>query len=145
MSTTMHSRTETTKCIQRIAGTYLATGSIWVSLVLVPVRWQRLKRLTKLLTDVKPVASPVILHNMGFRFQKRVKLGGGLGLNISRSGISPSLRTKAGTLSAKGVSVRTGVKGVSYNKTFKRTNNTGCLVVIFLLMLLPFVLLRYVL
>jgi hypothetical protein len=82
---------------------------------------------------------------MGFRFQKRVKLGGGLGLNISRSGISPSLRTKAGTLSAKGVSVRTGVKGVSYNKTFKRTNNTGCLVVIFLLMLLPFVLLRYVL
>jgi len=36
---------------------------------------------------------------MSFRFQKRVKLGGGFGLNISKSGISPSLRTKMGTFS----------------------------------------------
>ncbi|MFV8347693.1 DUF4236 domain-containing protein [Flavobacterium sp. ZB4P13] len=43
---------------------------------------------------------------MSFRFQKRIKLGGGLGLNISKSGISPSLWTKGGTISNKGFSVR---------------------------------------
>jgi hypothetical protein len=57
---------------------------------------------------------------MGFRFQKRIKLGGGLGLNISRSGISPSLRTKMGTFSKNGYSVKTGISGVRYQ-------NSGCL------------------
>ncbi|TCN59839.1 DUF4236 domain-containing protein [Flavobacterium circumlabens] len=58
---------------------------------------------------------------MGFRFQKRVKLGGGLGLNISRSGISPSLRTKMGTFSKNGYSTKTGIPGVRYQ-------NSGCMV-----------------
>jgi hypothetical protein len=58
---------------------------------------------------------------MGFRFQKRIKLGGGLGLNISKSGISPSVRTKMGTFSRKGYSVKTGIPGVRYQ-------NSGCLV-----------------
>ncbi|WP_409187172.1 DUF4236 domain-containing protein [Antarcticibacterium sp. 1MA-6-2] len=44
---------------------------------------------------------------MGFRFQKRINLGKGLGLNISKSGISPSIRTKVGSISSKGYSVRT--------------------------------------
>lgn len=57
---------------------------------------------------------------MGFRFQKRIKLGGGLGLNISRSGISPSLRTKMGTFSKSGYSAKTGIPGVKYQ-------NNGCL------------------
>ncbi|TPG42055.1 DUF4236 domain-containing protein [Flavobacterium pectinovorum] len=57
---------------------------------------------------------------MGFRFQKRIKLGGGLGLNISKSGISPSLRTKMGTFSKSGYSVKTGISGVRYQ-------NSGCL------------------
>ncbi|WP_163407545.1 DUF4236 domain-containing protein [Flavobacterium ajazii] len=58
---------------------------------------------------------------MGFRFQKRIKLGGGLGLNISKSGISPSLRTKMGTFSSKKYSVKTGIPGVRYQ-------SSGCLV-----------------
>ena len=58
---------------------------------------------------------------MGFRFQKRIKLGGGLGLNISKSGISPSLKTKMGTFSKNSYSVKTGIPGVRYQ-------NSGCMI-----------------
>jgi len=58
---------------------------------------------------------------MGFRFQKRIKLGGGLGLNISKSGISPSLRTKMGTFGKNGYSAKTGISGVRYQ-------NSGCMI-----------------
>jgi len=57
---------------------------------------------------------------MGFRFQKRIRLGGGFGLNISKSSISPSLRTKMGTFGKSGYSVKTGISGVRYQ-------NSGCL------------------
>jgi len=60
---------------------------------------------------------------MGFRFQKRIKLGGGLGFNISKSGISPSLRTKMGTFSKSGYSTKTGISGLRYQ-------NSGCIVLI---------------
>ncbi|NHM05694.1 DUF4236 domain-containing protein [Flavobacterium sp. CYK-4] len=66
---------------------------------------------------------------MGFRFQKRINLGKGLGLNISNSGISPSLRTKSGSISSKGFSVKTGIPGVSYRKSYK---SSGCLLLIVL-------------
>ncbi|MFV5686445.1 hypothetical protein ACM55I_13480 [Flavobacterium sp. GB2R13] len=66
---------------------------------------------------------------MGFRFSKRVNLGGGLGLNISKSGIYPSVRTKSGTISNKGFSVRTRVSGVSYRKSFNASKSSGCLLV----------------
>ncbi|OOV18629.1 DUF4236 domain-containing protein [Flavobacterium sp. LM4] len=59
---------------------------------------------------------------MGFRFQKRIRLGGGLGLNISKSGISPSLRTKMGTFSKNGYSNKTGIPGLRYQ-------SSGCLVI----------------
>lgn len=58
---------------------------------------------------------------MGFRFQKRIKLGGGFGFNISQSGISPSLRTKMGTFGKNGYSVKTGISGVQYQ-------SSGCMV-----------------
>lgn len=54
---------------------------------------------------------------MGFRFQKRIKLGGGFGFNISKSGISPSLRTKMGTFGKNGYSVKTGISGVRYQSS----------------------------
>ena len=85
--------------------------------------------------DVKPVVHHVTLHKMGFRIRKRINLGGGLGLNISNSGVTPSLRTKRGTISSKGVSIRTGIKGVTYSKTFKKSKNSGCIVVFTLLIL----------
>lgn len=64
---------------------------------------------------------------MSFRFQKRIKLGGGLGLNLSKSGISPSLRTSKGTISSKRLSVKTGISGVTYQKNFSKAKNSGCL------------------
>lgn len=73
---------------------------------------------------------------MGFRVQKRIKLGGGLGLNVSRSGISPSLRTKYGTISNKRTSVKTGIKGVTYSKKFSGKSNSGCILQIILLAVL---------
>jgi hypothetical protein len=51
---------------------------------------------------------------MGFRFYKRVNYGDGLGLNISRSGISPSIRTSLGSFGSKAFSIRTGISGLSY-------------------------------
>lgn len=74
---------------------------------------------------------------MGFRFQKRIKLGKNLGINISKSGFSPSYRTKQGSVSTKGYSIRTGIKGVTYRKTFSKAKNSGCLLVlVFLIMIL---------
>ena len=64
---------------------------------------------------------------MGLRFQKRVKIGKGLGINISKSGISPSYRTKRGTISSKGYSVRSGIPGLTYRKTFSKSSKKGCL------------------
>lgn len=64
--------------------------------------------------------------DMGFRFNKRISLGKGFGLNISKSGISPNLRTRLGSLSPKGFSIRTGIPGLSYRKT------GGCVVLLFL-------------
>jgi hypothetical protein len=62
---------------------------------------------------------------MGFRFQKRIKLGKGIGLNISKSGISPSIRTKKGSISSKGYSIRKNwYSWINFQKTifsvFKR-------------------------
>lgn len=65
---------------------------------------------------------------MSFRIQKRINLGKGLGLNISKSGISPSLRTKMGSVSSKGYSVRTGISGINYRKNFSKSKNSGCVV-----------------
>ena len=65
---------------------------------------------------------------MSFRFQKRINLGKGIGLNISKSGITPSIKTKSGSLSTKGYSVKTGISGVSYRKNFSNSKNSGCVV-----------------
>ncbi|WP_428740164.1 DUF4236 domain-containing protein [Tenacibaculum sp.] len=73
---------------------------------------------------------------MGVRFNKRIKLGKGLGVNISKSGITPSYRSKTGSVSSNGFSIRTGIPGVTYRKTFSKSKNGGCLVILisFLLM-----------
>jgi len=67
---------------------------------------------------------------MGFRFGTRLNLGKGIGLNISKSGISPSIRTKIGSISTKGFSVKTGISGVGYRKSFSSAKKSGCLVLI---------------
>ncbi|WP_422104642.1 DUF4236 domain-containing protein [Winogradskyella sp.] len=78
---------------------------------------------------------------MGFRFQKRIKLGKGLGINISKSGIKPSYRTKKGSLSSKGYSIRTGIPGLSYRKAFSKSSKSGCTVLILILTSIPIIIL----
>ena len=51
---------------------------------------------------------------MGFRFYKRVNYGDGVGLNVSKSGLSPSIRTSLGSFGSRGFSIRTGIPGLSY-------------------------------
>ena len=64
---------------------------------------------------------------MSFRFQKRINLGKGFGLNISKSGIKPSIRTKAGSINTKGYSIRTGISGINYRKSFSKSSKSGCM------------------
>ncbi|CAM1358409.1 conserved hypothetical protein [Tenacibaculum sediminilitoris] len=68
---------------------------------------------------------------MGFQFYRRIKLGKGLGLNISKSGISPSLQIKRGAVSSKGYSIRTGIKGLQYRKRHFKKEGIGCLGIVF--------------
>lgn len=58
---------------------------------------------------------------MGIRYQKRVNLGDGMGLNLSKSGISSSYRTKYGTIGAKGFSIRTGIPGLTYRSGYRKS------------------------
>jgi uncharacterized protein YegL len=51
---------------------------------------------------------------LGFRYCRRINLGRGLGLNVSKSGLSTSYRTKFGSIGSRGFSVRTGIPGLSY-------------------------------
>ena len=64
---------------------------------------------------------------MGLRFQKRIKLGKGLGVTMSKSGLSPSFRTKAGSLSSRGISIRTGIPGLTFRKSLSGFSGKGCL------------------
>ena len=60
---------------------------------------------------------PQIVYNdiiMSWRIQKRTNIFGGLGLNWSKSGVSPSLRTVFGSIGPKGGSIRTGIPGLFY-------------------------------
>jgi len=51
---------------------------------------------------------------MGFRFHKRINLGNGHGINLSRSGPSYSKRTAWGSVGNRGFSVRTGIPGLRF-------------------------------
>lgn len=68
---------------------------------------------------------------MGFRFQKRIKLTKNLGVNLSKSGITPSYRTQKGSISTKGYSVRTSIPGITYRKSFLNSSKGGCMILIF--------------
>ncbi len=73
---------------------------------------------------------------MSFRFNKRVNLGKGFGVHISKSGITPSVRGKRGSISSRGYSIRTGIPGVTYRKSFSRSKNSGCMVTLFFILII---------
>lgn len=60
---------------------------------------------------------------MGFRFYKRINFGDGFGINLGKRGASWSVRTKGGSFGSKGYSVRTPIKGLSYQKRFRKSSS----------------------
>lgn len=78
---------------------------------------------------------------MSFQFQRRLNLKSGWGINISKSGFSPSFRSKYGSVSTKGVSVRTGIPGISYRHRVKKGSGSGAILGLMMLIisLIPFV------
>ncbi len=79
---------------------------------------------------------------MGFRFYKRVNLGNGLGLNLSKSGVSPSIRTSSGSIGTRYFSIPTGIKGLYY-RGGTGGKNAGLAWLIFILLVSVFVLAYY--
>src|SRR5690349_17512770 len=55
---------------------------------------------------------------MGFRFQRRVNLSGGWGLNLGKSGGSLSYRGRDGSIGTRGFSLRTGIPGLSFRQNW---------------------------
>ncbi|WP_111266307.1 DUF4236 domain-containing protein [Marilutibacter maris] len=55
---------------------------------------------------------------MGFRFYRRVNLGSGFGLNMSKSGVGASMRGKHGSIGSRGFSIRTGIPGLSFRQNW---------------------------
>ena len=74
---------------------------------------------------------------MGFRYQKRVNLGGGAGLNVSKSGVSGSVRTKHGSIGKSGFSIRTGIPGLTFRSGWGKHGG----IVLLVLLLLSFIVL----
>lgn len=62
---------------------------------------------------------------MGFRFHRRLNLGGGAGLNVSKSGVGASVRSRHGSIGTKGFSLRTGIPGLSYRQSWGKGGNSG--------------------
>ncbi|WP_282178442.1 DUF4236 domain-containing protein [Maribacter stanieri] len=72
---------------------------------------------------------------MGLRYQKRVNLGNGYGLNLSKSGISSSYRSKYGSVGPRGFSIRTGIPGLTFRSSFgKSKKGDGAIVALMILL-----------
>jgi len=54
---------------------------------------------------------------MGLRFYKRI--GGAAGFNISKSGVSASIRTSMGSIGTRGYSIRTGIPGLYFRGSWR--------------------------
>ncbi len=72
---------------------------------------------------------------MSVRIQRRISLGSGLGLNVSKSGLSLSQRTPFGSIGTTGYSVRTGIPGVFFRKYRGRRRNDNTFWIIMLVLL----------
>jgi fatty acid desaturase len=65
---------------------------------------------------------------MGFRFQRRLNLSGGWGLNLAKSGGSISYRNKYGALGTKGFSIRSGIPGLSFRQSWGKRSGAAALI-----------------
>lgn len=69
---------------------------------------------------------------MGLRYQRRIGGNRGLGFNLSNSGVSTSYRTKYGTVSSRGFSIRTGIPGLTFRSGFGKGKDKGATALIIL-------------
>jgi len=69
---------------------------------------------------------------MGFRFQRRINLGGGAGLNLSKSGVSTSVRSRFASVGTRGFSIRTGIPGLTYRNYGRKGSDAGLIVLLVL-------------
>ncbi len=65
---------------------------------------------------------------MGFRYQRRINLGSGWGFNLSKSGISSSYRGRWGSVGRRGISLRTGIPGLTYLFSSRKQKSEGFIV-----------------
>lgn len=79
---------------------------------------------------------------MPLRYQKRINLGKGLGINVSSSGISSSYRTKLGSIGSRGFSIKTGIPGLSFRNTWGK-GSTGFVIALVYIAVIFFVLVSY--
>ena len=79
---------------------------------------------------------------MGFRFYRRVNLGNGLGLNLSKSGVSSGIRTSSGSIGTRSFSLPTGIKGLYYRGS-TGGKNAGLVMLLILLISGVFILAYY--
>lgn len=68
---------------------------------------------------------------MGFRYQKRVRLARGTGLNLSSGGISTSYRNKYGSIGSRGFSIRTGIPGLSFRSSWGKSKEGLVILLVF--------------
>ncbi len=71
---------------------------------------------------------------MGLRYQRRINLGGGTGLNISKSGISTSYRTGFGSFGTRGFSIRTGIPGLSFRSSYGKSKGNEAIIMLLLIL-----------
>ena len=79
---------------------------------------------------------------MSLRYQKRINLGKGLGVNVSSSGITSSYRTKYGSIGSRGFSIKTGIPGLSFRNTWGK-GSTGLVISLVYIAVVFFVLVSY--
>ena len=73
----------------------------------------------------------VDVGSMGFRYQKRVNLGKGAELNLSKSGVSYSKRTRYGSIGSRGFSIRTGIPGLTFKSNWGKSKEGFLILVVF--------------
>jgi hypothetical protein len=72
---------------------------------------------------------------MGLRYQRRIGNSKGWGLNISGSGVSSSYRTKYGSISSKGFSIKSGIPGLTFRSGWGGGKDNGLFAFVFLVVM----------
>jgi len=72
---------------------------------------------------------------MGFRFYRRIPVDKNTGINVSKSGFSASTRGGYGSIGTKGFSIRTGIPGLGFRKSWSGSSKGRGLDMLFIILL----------